>query len=186
MQVWRDQSNNLPKFEIYYLYEVGKCQVIVTDDLMLGHPCGVRACRNPLLNNQDRYCAVHYQQHGLCAVSGCEELVVDGRKACRLPEHQRIESLRFQKGKAAFTTQGTTSASPCFSSQYGYCCSNTSRGAWVIHWHKLRYKRPESFRLEGPAKRIDTAELHLPHTFIKEQRLGTGRIKRRHNNTQRR
>ena len=81
-----------------------KCQVAVTDGLTLGHPrCGIHGCRNPLLNNRDQYCEAHYQQHGICAVSGCNEPVLEGRKACCIPGHQRMESLRFQKGKAAFT-----------------------------------------------------------------------------------
>lgn len=78
--------------------------MVVTDGLTMGHPrCGIHGCREPLANNRDRYCQNHYSQHGVCAVVGCDDAVVEGKKACSNLEHQRMETLRFQKGKAAFT-----------------------------------------------------------------------------------
>lgn len=82
---------------------VDKCQVVVTDGLTLGHPCcGLFRCTIPLCNNRDRFCPTHYNLHAICAITDCTEPVVEGMKSCNNFEHQKMERLQSEKGKAAF------------------------------------------------------------------------------------
>ena len=75
----------------------------------LGHPCcGVFRCTDDLENNHHRFCQKHDSQHGICAVVDCNEPVQERTvgprlKACSKAEHQKMERLNFEKGKAAFT-----------------------------------------------------------------------------------
>jgi hypothetical protein len=81
-----------------------KCQAIVSDGITLGHACcAVFRCTTPLLNNKDRFCPVHDDLHKLCAITGCQQPAMEDRKACALPEHQEMERMHTEKGKAAFT-----------------------------------------------------------------------------------
>ncbi|KIJ99127.1 hypothetical protein K443DRAFT_46669, partial [Laccaria amethystina LaAM-08-1] len=81
-----------------------KCQVIVTNGITLGHLYwGEFRCTTPLANNQDHFCPMHYALHNVCSVVGCNKPIVNGTKSCAHPEHQTMERLKFQKGKAAFT-----------------------------------------------------------------------------------
>lgn len=81
---------------------------MVTDGTALGHPCcGIFRCTDDLENNRDRFCQKHDSQHGICAVVDCNEPVQEQTggsrsKACSKAEHQKMERLNFEKGKAAF------------------------------------------------------------------------------------
>ena len=80
-----------------------KCQVVVSDGLTMGHPCcGEFRCTIPLANNRDRFCPMHFNSHDICAITGCEQPVIIGKKSCAIPEHQQMEQLQLEKGKAAF------------------------------------------------------------------------------------
>jgi hypothetical protein len=69
----------------------------------MGHPCcGVFRCTNPLGNNRDRFCPEHFEHHGVCAISECEQPTLKGSKACSLPDHQEMERLNKARGTAAF------------------------------------------------------------------------------------
>jgi hypothetical protein len=81
----------------------GKCQVIITDGVTLGHPCcAMPHCQEELQNNRHRFCKTHFDEHNNCAVIGCLNHVEKGSKMCSNPEHAKIESLRKEKNKAAF------------------------------------------------------------------------------------
>ncbi|KAF8075121.1 hypothetical protein FPV67DRAFT_1575453, partial [Lyophyllum atratum] len=80
-----------------------KCQLIVCDGLTLGHCCcGVFRCTTPLANNRHRFCPTHDSHHQICAVTGCDQPVHLGSKACAIPEHAEMERLHYEKGTAAF------------------------------------------------------------------------------------
>ncbi|KAF8168554.1 hypothetical protein B0H34DRAFT_779819 [Crassisporium funariophilum] len=83
---------------------LAKCQVVVSDGLTLGHPsCGVFCCTNPLANNRLQFCPIHDELHHICAITGCNSPVVPGTKSCLNDNHQKMERLHYEKGKAAFT-----------------------------------------------------------------------------------
>jgi len=76
----------------------------VSDGITLGHACcAVFRCTLPLLNNQDRFCHQHKDFHKLCAVINCQQPAVADKKACALLEHQEMERMHSERGKAAFT-----------------------------------------------------------------------------------
>ena len=94
-----------------------KCQAIVGDGLSMGRPCcGVFRCKEPLLNNCHRFCAEHQNLHGVCAIKGCENPVVElitqdpgggppkvsKKKTCSLPVHQQIETKHQQRSTGSF------------------------------------------------------------------------------------
>ena len=112
MRVWEDDNGNLCmgsntlNIEYKELTDfLDKCQVVVTDGLTMGHPCcGSFRCTIPLHNNRDRFCPKHYNLHDIiCAITDCTEPVVEGMKSCGNLEHQKMERLQSEKGKAAFT-----------------------------------------------------------------------------------
>lgn len=71
---------------------LGKCQVIVSDGVTLGHCCcGVFQCTLPLVNNRHQFCHTHDWRHHICAVTECEGHVLADSKTCALPEHQEME-----------------------------------------------------------------------------------------------
>src|SRR6266567_1204624 len=80
-----------------------KCQVVVSNGLTMGHPCcGEFQCTIPLANNWDHFCPKHFNSHNICAIMGYEQSVIIGKKSCTIPEHQQMEQLQLEKGKAAF------------------------------------------------------------------------------------
>jgi len=81
-----------------------KCQLIVSDGLTLGHCCcGVFRCTTSLANNRHRFCPHHSSMYEICTVTGCERPVRPGAKSCDDADHQKLEELHFERGKAAFT-----------------------------------------------------------------------------------
>lgn len=92
-----------------------KVEAVVTDGLMIGHPCcAMAACPVPLANMRNRFCPSHADLHKICVVVGCESPVVeyikivDGQewctcmKTCSDPVHQRMECLSTEQSKANF------------------------------------------------------------------------------------
>ncbi|KAF7351696.1 hypothetical protein MSAN_01602600 [Mycena sanguinolenta] len=93
MRTWEDTDGTMRK-----------CQVIVSDGINMGIPCcGSFRCTDPLTNNRHRFCTEHFWLHGVCAVDGCDNLVVPGTKTCTLQAHSEMERLHNECGKAAFT-----------------------------------------------------------------------------------
>jgi hypothetical protein len=97
--------------------KLGKCQAIVGDGLSIGRPCcGVFRCKEPLPNNRHRFCLGHENLHGVCAINGCENPVVElvsqdpkggppkitKKKTCSLPVHQQIETKHQQRSTGSF------------------------------------------------------------------------------------
>ncbi|KAG1904180.1 uncharacterized protein F5891DRAFT_1184364 [Suillus fuscotomentosus] len=77
-----------------------RTEVIVTNGVTVGHPCcAIPWCKNPLDNNQLRFCAEHHHLEAVCAVNSCGQLVVvdieTGRKckACDDPVHLHMEAV---------------------------------------------------------------------------------------------
>jgi hypothetical protein len=85
----------------------------------MGQPCcGVFRCQEPLQNNRQRFCAVHFDSHDVCAVVGCDNPVlrledatvdpIDGtskitkRKTCILPLHQQMEKKHHERSTGSF------------------------------------------------------------------------------------
>lgn len=56
----------------------------------------------PLRNNRDRFCPVHADLEGVCAIVGCGEQVVPGHLTCTDPLHQRVEAHHQDKGQSRF------------------------------------------------------------------------------------
>jgi hypothetical protein len=84
-------------------WHAGKCQVIVTDGLTLGHPCcAIPHCQEDLQSNRHRFCKTHFAEHNFCAVIDCHKPIVQGSRMCANPDHAKIEVLKKEKNKAAF------------------------------------------------------------------------------------
>ncbi|KAF8811761.1 hypothetical protein BYT27DRAFT_7231609 [Phlegmacium glaucopus] len=84
--------------------ESRKVQAIVADGISMGRPCcGVFRCIEPLQNNQHRFCTIHFDQHEICAVIGCNHPVSDESKTCSDRFHREMEKKNKERGTAAFT-----------------------------------------------------------------------------------
>lgn len=71
--------------------------------MCIGHPCcGVHNCQTPLSSNRDRFCSLHTNLEGVCAIVGCNEPVVNDSLTCATPEHQKVEALHHNKGQSRF------------------------------------------------------------------------------------
>lgn len=64
--------------------------------------CNVHNCTIPLENQQKRFCPTHAHLSLVCAVTGCDNHIADGKRTCEDPDHQALESAYFDKGKALF------------------------------------------------------------------------------------
>jgi hypothetical protein len=86
---------------------VRKVWVVVIDGITIGRPCcGVHNCFEPLPNNNDRFCSVHVLTHNnICVIVGCNNNVMKDRLTCAIPDHQAVENLRNDRGKARFQLQ---------------------------------------------------------------------------------
>lgn len=83
--------------------------VIVIDGISIGCPCcGKHNCHIPLGSNHNRFCPMHQDLDGQCAIVGCERPI---RKSgpneaktlvCTDPKHREIECVHTQKGQARF------------------------------------------------------------------------------------
>lgn len=86
-----------------YFTDNRKVSVVVIDGVTIGHPCcGHPNCKIPLANNQDRFCGNHNGLKDVCAIVGCSNMVVAGRKVCTMPEHQDVEDVYNARGQARF------------------------------------------------------------------------------------
>ncbi|KAJ7112413.1 hypothetical protein C8R43DRAFT_1138890 [Mycena crocata] len=87
MRVWKDEDGNLP---------MGTTWVI---------PAAENFAVPSLQSKRGRrhFCTKHDHLHSICAVVGCENLTIEGTKACTVPAHQEMERLNSERGKAAFT-----------------------------------------------------------------------------------
>ena len=91
-----------------------KCQVIVSDGITLGHLCcGKFWCTEPLQNNCHRYCKTHSHLYNECAVSGCDQPIVEGTKTCNHPVHRKMEALSKAKRKVGICAQGPAVVATC-------------------------------------------------------------------------
>ena len=84
-------------------HPLGIVQPVMTDGVTLGRPrCAVCTCRDPLGSNRHRFCPIHFDKHGECAVRTCSDPVVPGSKMCANPQHHKMESLNKARSKALF------------------------------------------------------------------------------------
>jgi hypothetical protein len=82
---------------------LGIVQPVMTDGVTLGRPrCAVCTCRDPLRSNRHRFCPIHFDKHGECAVRTCSDPVVPGSKMCANPQHRKMESLNKARSEAPF------------------------------------------------------------------------------------
>ena len=104
-----------------------KVSVVVIDGVTVGHPCcGVPNCKVPLDNNRhrlvfncqlstidsnlmveleflwNRFCPDHLNLNSTCAIIGCSNQVIPGRRCCFYQEHQAIETVHNDRGQARF------------------------------------------------------------------------------------
>src|ERR1700722_15752788 len=76
---------------------------VVIDGVTVGRPCcAVHNCKTPLESNRLRFCPEHAQMEKICAIVGCEALVVNGKKTCLDPIHQEVERIHTERGQAQF------------------------------------------------------------------------------------
>jgi CxC6 like cysteine cluster associated with KDZ transposases len=77
--------------------------VIVIDGVTLGCPCcGQHNCKIPLHSNRDHFCPEHASLSQQCAIVGCTETVVNGKRTCTDPVHQEVERVKITRGQSRF------------------------------------------------------------------------------------
>jgi hypothetical protein len=86
------------------VYQDGKkVWVVIIDGVTVGHPCcAVHNCKVPLENNRHRYCPQDAHQNTICAVVGCNSLVMTDSRMCSEPAHQEVERVHRERGQARF------------------------------------------------------------------------------------
>ncbi|KAJ6602853.1 hypothetical protein DFH09DRAFT_1470889 [Mycena vulgaris] len=84
--------------------ETRDVQPAISDGLAIGfHRCQASHCTEELDSNRDHFCPQHADLHNICAIVGCDSPILPNKKTCADPEHNEIERLHYERGKAAFT-----------------------------------------------------------------------------------
>jgi hypothetical protein len=81
--------------------------VVVIDGVTVGHPCcAIHNCHQPLASNRHRFCPQHAVKYNtICAIVGCDNLVITGSLACANPRHQGVERTHHERNQARFQLQ---------------------------------------------------------------------------------
>ncbi|THV06826.1 hypothetical protein K435DRAFT_644489 [Dendrothele bispora CBS 962.96] len=81
---------------------------VISESDIVGPREGSGACMRrpqPLSTTKDRFCPNHASFYNICAVNGCDRLVVPGCKTCSDVVHQDMEKKYTARGQAFFTLQ---------------------------------------------------------------------------------
>lgn len=86
------------------------------DGITIGHTrCNVHHCTTQLASPRDRFCPLHRDQEGRCAVRSCERPSSGGYRTCDISGHRTYELRRLETGKAflrlKLRAEGLTAAS---------------------------------------------------------------------------
>lgn len=89
-------------------YILDYARAIVSDGIIIGHPCcNVAHCEVALANKRHRYCPEHAYLNAVCSVEGCTKPIVAGTLSCDIPEHvllysnyKKRKNAKFQRKKA--------------------------------------------------------------------------------------
>ena len=76
------------------------------DGITLDHSCcAIHNCKAPLPWSRDRFCHIHQNENSICSITNCQQPIVQGKKTCKDPLHQKIEEVHDIRGKARFQLQ---------------------------------------------------------------------------------
>jgi hypothetical protein len=95
----------ITKMKIKILVEKTVSAVVI-DGVTVGRPCcGVHNCKDPLPTNRHRFCVEHQDLANVCAIVGCDQPIVAGKRTCNDSVHQDIERIHTERGQAQFQLQ---------------------------------------------------------------------------------